>query len=240
MRIDAHTSIVRGAIVIPCSWGLSSTFLAPLLGSVALKLLFLCALDFSFTFSFASCICFSFSLFYILQTSKLGEVYFFNLFGCEFVSSLFSILHLSLIYFQFVFYFFCTQKTLKTEEKIENPIEHTDLILLLKHRKSQEGKYLNELLRSLEHFAKDLLAHYDRRCSFCYGEHFDFQCRSHVEHVIASFHTYNYVPLGIKEVEQYVIFKATYELKISLMRFMKLVVCLIIMILRPLIPLFIA
>jgi hypothetical protein len=34
-----------------------------------------------------------------------------------------------------------------------------------------------------------------------------------VEHVIASFHNYNYVPLGIKEVEQYVIFKASYELK---------------------------
>jgi hypothetical protein len=33
-----------------------------------------------------------------------------------------------------------------------------------------------------------------------------------------------HVPLGIKEVEQYVIFKAAYELKNTLMRFMKLVV----------------
>jgi hypothetical protein len=32
-------------------------------------------------------------LFYILQ-SKLGEVYFFDLFGCEFVSSLFLVLYL--------------------------------------------------------------------------------------------------------------------------------------------------
>jgi hypothetical protein len=89
-----------------------------------------------------------------------------------------------------------------------------DLILLLKHRMSQEGKYLNNLLRSLEHFGKDLLAHYDRSCWFCHGKHFDYQCRSHVEHVVASFYTHNYVPLGIKEVERYVIFKGAYELKL--------------------------
>jgi hypothetical protein len=35
-----------------------------------------------------------------------------------------------------------------------------------------------------------------------------------VEHVVASFYTYNYAPLGIKEVEQYVIFKGAYELKL--------------------------
>jgi hypothetical protein len=68
-------------------------------------------------------------------------------------------------------------------------------------------------LRPLEHFAKDLHAHYGRSCSFCYGEHFDFQCRSHEEHAVACYYTYNYVPLGIKEVEQYVIFKTAYELK---------------------------
>jgi hypothetical protein len=85
--------------------------------------------------------------------------------------------------------------------------------------KSQEGKYLNELLRSLEHIAKDLLAEYDISCSFCYGEPFEFQCKSHEEHVIASFHTYNYAPQGIKEVEQFVILKAAYELKFSLMQF---------------------
>jgi hypothetical protein len=99
----------------------------------------------------------------------------------------------------------------KNPKKKENAIEHDDLILLLKHRMSQEGKYLNNLLKSLEHFADDLLAHYDRSCWFCCGEHFDFQYRSHVEHVIAYFYNYNYVPLGIKEVEQYVIFKAAYE-----------------------------
>jgi hypothetical protein len=97
---------------------------------------------------------------------------------------------------------------------MENAIKHDDLILLLKHIISQEGKYMNNLLRSLEHFAKDLLAHYDRSYWFCQGKHFDYQCRSHVEHVVASFYTYNYVPLGIKEVEQYVIFKGAYELKL--------------------------
>jgi hypothetical protein len=54
---------------------------------------------------------------------------------------------------------------------MENAIEHADLILLLKHRMSQEGKYLNELLRSLEHIAENFLAEYDISCSFFYGEH---------------------------------------------------------------------
>jgi hypothetical protein len=81
-------------------------------------------------------------------------------------------------------------------EKMENVVEHTNFILLLKYRISQEGKYLNELLRSLEHIAKDLLGKYDISCSFCYGEHFEFHCKSHEEHVIATFHTYNYGPLG--------------------------------------------
>jgi hypothetical protein len=35
-----------------------------------------------------------------------------------------------------------------------------------------------------------------------------------VEHVVASFYIYNYVPLGIKEIEQYVTFKGAYELKL--------------------------
>jgi hypothetical protein len=84
---------------------------------------------------------------------------------------------------------------------------------LLKHRRSQEGKYLNELLISLESIANDLLAHYERTCLFCYCDHLDFQCRDHKEHVIESNHSYNHIPLGIKEVEQYVIFKVAYELK---------------------------
>jgi hypothetical protein len=80
-------------------------------------------------------------------------------------------------------------------------------ILLLKHIKSLEGKHLNELLRSLEHIAKDLLAHHKRTCLFYRCDHFDFQCRYHVEHVIKSYHCHRQVPFGIKEVEQYVIFK---------------------------------
>jgi hypothetical protein len=100
---------------------------------------------------------------------------------------------------------------------MENTIEYAPIStageLFLKHRKSQEGQHLYELLRSLNHIADDLLAHHDRTCFFCFCEHFDFQCRSHKEHTIASYHTYNYVPLGIKEVEQFVIFMAAYELK---------------------------
>jgi hypothetical protein len=47
-------------------------------------------------------------------------------------------------------------------------------ILLLKYRRSQEGKHLNELLRSLEHVAKDLLTRYERTCLSCNCDHFDF------------------------------------------------------------------
>jgi hypothetical protein len=57
---------------------------------------------------------------------------------------------------------------------MENAIKHDVLILFLKHKMSKEGKYLNNLLRSLEHFAEDFLAHYDRSCWFCHGEHFNF------------------------------------------------------------------
>jgi hypothetical protein len=86
-------------------------------------------------------------------------------------------------------------------------------ILSLKQRRSQEGKHLNELLRSPEHIAKYLLTRYERNCLSWYYDNFDFQCRYHKEHVIKSYHSYKHVPLGIKEVEQYVLFKAAYELK---------------------------
>ena len=105
------------ATVIPCSWGLSSTFLAPLPGSVALKLLFLFALDIRFTFSFASCISFIFSLLHILQSPKLGEVYFFDLLVCDILFSLVSVLHCSLVFFQFCIYLFLISKTHKNWKK---------------------------------------------------------------------------------------------------------------------------
>jgi hypothetical protein len=66
-------------------------------GSVALKFLFSFALDISFTFSFASCISLIFSLLHILQSPKLGEVYFFDLLVCEIFFSLLSVLHSSLV-----------------------------------------------------------------------------------------------------------------------------------------------
>jgi hypothetical protein len=66
-------------------------------------------------------------------------------------------------------------------------------ILSLKHRRSQEGKHLNELLRSLEKNSKDLLTCYERTCLSCYCDHFDFQCRYHKEHVIKSYHSYMFL-----------------------------------------------
>jgi hypothetical protein len=39
-------------------------------------------------------------------------------------------------------------------------------IIFLKHKNSQEGKHLGELMESLKHIDKDLLAHHDRTCIF--------------------------------------------------------------------------
>jgi hypothetical protein len=73
--------------------------------------------------------------------------------------------------------------------------------LWLEHKKLKEGKHLNELLKSINHIAKKLGAHYERTCYFCCCENFDFQCRSHKEHTIPSYHIYSYVHLWMEEVE---------------------------------------
>jgi hypothetical protein len=56
-------------------------------------------------------------------------------------------------------------------------------------------------------------AHNEKTWYFCFCENFDFQCRSHKEHIISSYRTYSYVHLGITKVEQFMIFMAAYELK---------------------------
>jgi hypothetical protein len=44
--------------------------------------------------------------------------------------------------------------------------------------------------------------------------HFDFESIDHKEHVIASYHSYRHITLGIQDVEQFVIYMAAYELVI--------------------------
>jgi hypothetical protein len=85
--------------------------------------------------------------------------------------------------------------------------------MLWKYRASSEGKQLKSFLRLVNKGVIELLAHYERTCNFYCGEHFDFQCRSHEEHTIASYHTHSYVHLGMEEVEQFVSFMSAYELK---------------------------
>ena len=91
--------------------------------------------------------------------------------------------------------------------------EYKNAMIFMKYRESCEGKRLKNFLRLLNKAATKLLAHYERSCNFCCGEHFDFQCRSHEQHTIASYHTYSYVHLGMEEVEQFVSSMAAYELK---------------------------
>ncbi len=102
--------------------------------------------------------------------------------------------------------------------------EYKNAMIAMKYKESCEGKRLKSFLRLLNNAAIELLAHYERTCNFCCGEHFDFQCRSHEQHTIASYHTYSCVHLGMKEVEQFVIFMAAYELIFLLRISMKLLV----------------
>jgi hypothetical protein len=100
---------------------------------------------------------------------------------------------------------------------MKNTIENAHMSIIgdlwSERRNSKEGKHLDELFKSQKHIDKELLAYYERTCYFCCCEHFDFQCRSHKEHTISSYHAYNYVHLEIKQVEQFVIFMAAYEFK---------------------------
>ena len=81
-------------------------------------------------------------------------------------------------------------------------------------RQSKEGKRLGGYIELLNKIASALLNFYEE--GFCcseYYRHFEFQCPSNKdEPVIATFHTWNYAHLGMKEVEQFVIFMAAYEL----------------------------
>ena len=55
--------------------------------------------------------------------------------------------------------------------------------------------------------------HKEETCCSEYSRHFEFQCPSNKdEPVIATYHTGNYAHLGMKEVEQFVLFMGAYEL----------------------------
>ena len=83
-----------------------------------------------------------------------------------------------------------------------------------KHRESEEGIRLECCMRVLNSIAIELLDYYDDKscCSKQNFRHFKFQCRSHKEYVIASYHRCDYAHLGMKQVEQFVVSMATSEL----------------------------
>ena len=83
------------------------------------------------------------------------------------------------------------------------------------YRESKEGKILKGFMMELNYIAEKLLLHHDATCMFCSEQkdkHFEFQCRFHEECVISSYHTGDYAYLGMEQVEEFVTFKAAYEL----------------------------
>ena len=81
-------------------------------------------------------------------------------------------------------------------------------------RISFEGRRLKKIMRYLNEIANKLLnCHKEETCCSEYCRHFEFQCPSNKdEPVIATYHTGNYAHLGMKEVEQFVIFMGADEL----------------------------
>jgi hypothetical protein len=69
--------------------------------------------------------------------------------------------------------------------------------------------------RRLNCIAIELLDYYDdiNCCSKQNFRHFEFQYRSHEEHVVASYHRCYYAHLGMEKVEQFVTFMAACELE---------------------------
>jgi len=91
---------------------------------------------------------------------------------------------------------------------------YENAMIAMEFRKSNEGKRLGGYLKLLNKIANELLEYYveENCCSELHFRHFKFQCPAHEEHVIATYHTWNYAHLGMEEVEQFVIFMAAYEL----------------------------
>jgi hypothetical protein len=84
-----------------------------------------------------------------------------------------------------------------------------------KHRELEEGIRLEYFRRRLNCISIELLDYYDDTnfCSEQNFRHFEFQCRSHEEHVVASYHSCDYAHLGIEQVEQFVTFMVACELE---------------------------
>jgi hypothetical protein len=79
-----------------------------------------------------------------------------------------------------------------------------------KHRELEEGIILEYFRRRLNCIAIELRDYYDD-ISYCFEQnfrHFEFQCRSHEEYVVASYHRCDYTHLGMEQVERFVIFMA--------------------------------
>jgi hypothetical protein len=89
------------------------------------------------------------------------------------------------------------------------------LLRSLRNIESEEGIRLEYFRRRLNCIAIELLDYYDdiNCCSEQNNRHFEFQCRSHNEHAVASYHRCDYTHLGMEQVEQFVTFMAANELE---------------------------
>src|SRR4051812_35267768 len=86
--------------------------------------------------------------------------------------------------------------------------------LFMKYRESYEGKVIRSLIKKLDPIAKILLKRHDINCcSRMDNEHLKFQCCFSKEVLIANYHWNNYIHLGFKEVEQFVLFMGASEIE---------------------------
>jgi hypothetical protein len=82
------------------------------------------------------------------------------------------------------------------------------------NRELKERKRLGRFWKLLNGMANELLKYYDEENCLSKQKfrRIEFQCKSHEEHVIASYHGGDYAHLGMKEVEQFVTFMEAHEL----------------------------
>jgi transcriptional regulator with PAS, ATPase and Fis domain len=102
--------------------------------------------------------------------------------------------------------------SLDKNETLEN--YYKNAMIAMKHRESDKVKRLETFPRLLNRISNELLGYYHEEncCSKLNFRHFKFQCQSHGEYVISSYHRCDYAHLGMEEVEQFVNFMAAHEL----------------------------
>src|ERR1051325_3836483 len=86
------------------------------------------------------------------------------------------------------------------------------------HRLSQEGIHLWKQIHQLYEYARNLCSKYnisfcrDESCCFMRNKHLAFQCEYNDDETLASYAKGNYDFYDAEQIEEFVIFKAAYEI----------------------------